>query len=122
MKKLLVLFLIAAAAVASANDSKLSPELRGNHSTKQVQVIVQYAPGAKVNCTGLLGLVDCLVNDVVKLGGTVVGQLPVVNGVVALLDGNGIINLSNNANVIYISSDRQLSPSLSNAAPAVNAF
>src|SRR6202007_2807195 len=50
------------------------------------------------------------------------GQLPLVNGVVALLDGPGILNLSNNANVVYISSDRSLSPTLSNAAPAVNAF
>ena len=58
-------------------------------------MIVQYAPGTQVNCNGLLGLVSCLVNDVVKLGGTILGQLPLVNGVVALLDGNGILNLSN---------------------------
>ncbi len=65
---------------------------------------------------------DCLVNDIVKLGGTILGPLPLVNGVVALLDGNGIVNLSNNANVVYISTDRPLTPTLSNAAPAVNAF
>jgi len=29
-------------------------------STKQVQVIVQYAPGTQVNCSGLLGLVAAL--------------------------------------------------------------
>ena len=40
-------------------------------STQQVQVIVQYAPGTQVNCSGLLGLVDCLVNDILKLGGTI---------------------------------------------------
>ena len=84
-------------------------------------MIVQYAPGTQVNCTSLLGLVSCLVNDVVKLGGTILGQLPLVNGVVALLDGNGILNLSNQSNVMYISADRPLTPSLSNAAPAVNA-
>ena len=61
-----------------------------------------------MNCTGLLGLVDCLLNDVVKLGGTVLGQLPLVNGVVAQLDGNGIQSLSNQSNVVYISPDRPL--------------
>src|ERR1700733_248484 len=121
MKKLLILIVLATVTVARADDSKLSPELRGNQSTKQVQVIVQYAPGTQLNCSGLLGLVDCLVNDVVKLGGTILGQLPLVNGVVALLDGNGIQTLSNQSNVVYISTDRTLTPTLSNAASAVNA-
>src|ERR1035441_3595861 len=49
------------------------------------------------------------------------GQLPLINGVVALLDGNGIQNLSNQSNVVYISTDRPLTPSLNNAAAAVNA-
>ena len=121
MKKFLLLLLIASVTLAHANDAKISPELRGYKSTKQVQVIVQYAPGTQVNCSSLLGLVSCLVNDVVKLGGTILGQLPLVNGVVALLDGNGILNLSNQPNVVYISADRPLTPSLSNAASAVNA-
>ena len=108
--------------MAYADKSKLSPELQGNQSSQKVQVIVQYTPGTQVNCTGLAGLVDCLVNDIAKLGGTILAPLPLVNGVVALLDGPGIQNLSNNANVVYISSDRPLTPSLSNAAPAVNAF
>src|ERR1700719_5268274 len=120
-KKFLLLFLIAAVTLAHADDSKLSPELRGYTSKQQVQVIVQYAPGTQVNCSGLFGLLGCLVNDVLKLGGTILGQLPLVNGVVALLDGNGIQNLSNQSNVVYISTDRTLSPSLSNAASAVNA-
>ena len=74
-----------------------------------------------MNCSGLLGLVDCVVNDVLNLGGTILGQLPLINGMVAQLDGNGIQNLSNQSNVVYISSDRPLAPSLSNAAVAVNA-
>ena len=121
MRKLLILVLIATVTAAYADDSKISPELRGYQSTKQVQVIVQYAPGTQVTCSGLLGLVDCLVNDVVKLGGTVLGQLPLVNGVVAALDGNAIATLSTHSNVVYISLDRPLSPSLNNAAMAVNA-
>jgi hypothetical protein len=42
--------------------------------------------------------------------------------VVATLDGNGIAQLSNQSNVVYISLDRPLAPTLNNAAPAVNAF
>ncbi|HKF06567.1 MAG TPA: S8 family peptidase, partial [Candidatus Sulfotelmatobacter sp.] len=122
MKKFVLLLLIVSVTMAYADDSKLSPELRGNQSPQQVRVIVQYAPGAQVNCSSLLGLVDCLVNDIVKLGGTILAPLPLVNGVVALLDGPGILSLSNNSNVVYISTDRPLTPTLSNAAPAVNAF
>ncbi|MGB2602270.1 MAG: hypothetical protein WBC78_01655, partial [Candidatus Sulfotelmatobacter sp.] len=85
MKRLLILLLMVTVTVttAHADDSKISPELRGNQSTKQVQVIVQYAPGTQVNCSGLLDLVDCLVNDVVNLGGKILGDLPVINGLVA---------------------------------------
>src|SRR5271167_300948 len=121
MKRLLVILLIATSTLAYAGNPKVSPELQGYNGTKQMQVIVQYAPGTQLNCSGLLGLVDCLVNDVANLGGKILGQLPLINGVVALLDGNGIQSLSNQSNVVYISSDRALSPSLSNAAAAVNA-
>src|ERR1700739_3726586 len=121
MKKLVLLFLIVSVTLAYADDSKISPELRNQPATQQTQVIVQYAPGTQVNCSGLLGLVDCLVNDILKLGGTILSQVPLVNGVVALLDGNGIVSLSNQSNVVYISPDRLLKPTLSNAASAVNA-
>ena len=45
--------------------------------------MIQYAPGTQLSCGGLLGLVDCLLNDVLKLGGTILGDLPLVNGLVA---------------------------------------
>jgi len=128
MKKLLLLLIIVTSTLTAAqvNNSKLSPELQGYTSTTPVQVIVQYAPGttppaAPANCGGLLGLVGCVVNDVTSLTGTILGQLPLINGVVALLDGNSIQSLSNQSNVVYISTDRPLTPSLSNAAVAVNA-
>src|SRR2546425_5557844 len=121
MRKLLVILLIATVAVAHADDSKISPELRNYPANQKAQVIVQYAPGTQVSCSRLLGLVSCLVNDIVKLGGAILGQLPLINGVVALLDGNGIVNLSNQPNVVYISQDRPMLPSLNSAAPAVNA-
>src|SRR6202049_3450391 len=122
MKKFLLLLLIATVTWAHADNSKISPDLQNYPATQKAQVIVQYAPGTQVNCSGLLGLVDCLVNDVLKLGGTILSALPVVNGLLAVLDGNGILNLSNQSNVVYISLDRPLTPTLSNAAPAVNAF
>ena len=121
-RALVVLIVLLALPVALvADNSKISPDLQNYTSSSQVQVIVQYAPGTQVNCGGLLGLVDCLVNDIVKLGGTILNQLPIVNGVVALLDHNGIVALSNQSNVVYISKDRALAPFLSNAAAAVNA-
>src|SRR3954463_7875041 len=121
MKKVLLLILIVSVTMAYADDSKISPELRNYPSTQKAQVVVQYAPGTQLNCSGLLGLVGCVLNTILKLGGTVLGQLPLINGVVAVLDGNGIVNLSNQSNVVYISADRPLMPTLSNAAPAVNA-
>src|SRR5437588_3104923 len=125
MKKAILvalIVLVATVTLAHADTSKISPELKGYNSTQKVQVIVQYAPGTQVSCTGLIPIVGCLLNDIVKLGGTILSQLPLVNGVVALLDGNGILNLSNQSNVVYISVDRPLTPTLSNASPAVNAF
>src|SRR6266851_5968215 len=121
MKRLLVLLLLAAVTVARADDSKISPELRNLPSNQQAQVIVQYAPGTPLNCSGLFGFIGCVVNNILTLGGTILGQLPLINGVVALLDGNGIVSLSGQSNVVYISADRPLAPSLSNAASAVNA-
>jgi serine protease AprX len=124
MKRTLILLgiLLASPLMLMADNSKISPDLQALSSGSQAQVIVQYVPGSQVSCGGLLALVDCLVNDVLQLGGSILGQLPLVNGVVALLDGNGIQTLSNNSNVVYISRDRPLAPLfLNNAAAAVNA-
>jgi len=120
MKKFVLFCLLVTVTFGYADDTKISPELRGYNSTQPVQVIVQYAPGTQPgtqnNCSGLFGLVNCLVSDLLNI----VGQLPLINGVVALVDGTGIVNLSNQPNVVYISSDRQLA-TLDNAPSAVNA-
>src|SRR5437763_8888847 len=121
MKKFLLVMVIVAVTVAYADDSKISPDVNQYPSTQKVQVVVQYAPGTQLNCSGLLGFLGCTLNSILKLGGTILGQLPLINGVVAVLDGNGIVSLSNQSNVVYISADRPLAPSLTNAAPAVNA-
>ena len=94
MKKFALVVLLLAGTLAYANNSKIAPELQNYPSTQKVNIIVQYAPGTQVNCSGLLGLLDCLVNDIVKLGGTILAPLPLVNGLVAQLDGNGIVSLS----------------------------
>ncbi|HXO32073.1 MAG TPA: S8 family serine peptidase, partial [Candidatus Acidoferrales bacterium] len=122
MKRIVILLLVATVTLARADDSKIAPELRGYPSNQQANIIVQYAPGTQLSCSGLLGLVGCLLNNILQLGGTILGDLPLINGVVAQLDGNGIVSLSNQSNVLYISPDRVLTPNLSNAAPAVNAF
>jgi len=120
MKKFVLFCLLVTVTFGYADDTKISPELRGYNSSQPVQVIVQYAPGTQpgtqTSCSGLLGLVDCVVGDLLNI----LGQLPLINGVVALVDGTGIVNLSNQANVVYISSDRPLS-TLDVAPPAVNA-
>src|SRR5579864_4558317 len=121
MKKFVLFCLLVTVTFGYADDTKISPELRGYNSSQPVQVIVQYAPGtqpgAQPNCGGLLGLVDCLVGDLLNI----LGQLPLINGVVALVDGTGIVNLSNQPNVVYISSDRPLSTMSDDAVSAVNA-
>lgn len=121
MRFLAVALLFAMPVALLADNSKISPDLLNSTSTAQEQVVIQYVPGTQVSCGGLFGLIDCLLNDVLKLGGTLLGQLPLVNGVVALLDHNGIVSLSNQSNVVYISRDRTLTPFLSNAAGAINA-
>lgn len=121
-RALIVLVVLLAAPVALvADNSKISPDLQGLPPNTQVQVIVQYTPGTQLNCGGLLGPVFCLLDDIVQLGGAILSDIPILNGVVALLDGNGIIALSNQSNVAYISKDRTLTPFLNNAAAAVNA-
>jgi serine protease AprX len=122
MKRTLILVLALLAPLSLfADNSKISPDLQNSTSTGQVQVVVQYAPGTQLSCSGLLGLLGCVVNDVLKLGGAILGQLPLVNGLVASLDHNGIVSLSNQSNVVYISKDRTLTPFFDNAGPAVNA-
>jgi len=109
----LILLLSISSVIAVADDSKLSPELRGYTSSQPVQVIVQYSQ-TSTQSTGLIGSVLNLVTNVVS-------SLPLINSVVALVDGSTLQKLSNNSNVVYISPDRQLKSFLSNAAPAINA-
>ena len=68
MKKFVLFCLLVTVTFGYADDTKISPELRGYNSTQPVQVIVQYAPGtqpaAQPNCGGLIGLLDCVVTAI----------------------------------------------------------
>src|SRR5580704_14096712 len=110
MKRLLLILLLVAGTLANAQNPKLSPDLQKTTATK-VQVVVQYnnAPGTPdLNLLGTLG--------------SILNKLPLVNAIVADLPLANVLSLANQSNVKYISLDRPLAPSLSNAAPAVNAF
>ena len=112
MRRFLSLLLILAlSTLALADDSKLAPELIGISPTATVNVIVQYNQAPTTS----------LLQGILNLGGQLLEALPIVNGLVATLTGNQILNLSNQSNVVYISSDRQVLNLLSNAAPAINA-
>jgi len=110
MKKWLVVFVMAAVALASADNTKLSPDLLSKTSGT-VRVVVQYNQAPSLldlkTLTGLLG--------------SIVSALPVVNAVVADIPLTNALLLSNQSNVRYITLDRAQAPTLSNAAPAINA-
>src|SRR5580692_8274206 len=122
MKRIALLMLLMGLAInaGAANPDKLSPDIRRSSSIMNLRmseaartprVIVQYnSPPSPLD----LGLLSEL--------GSILDSLPLVNGIVAELPLPNILTLSSQANVRYISLDRRLSPTLSNAAPAVNAF
>ena len=116
MKRFLIVLLLATLPLASAASTnaginpKLSPDLqKANAST--IQVVVQYNSAPSLLDLKLLSTL-----------GSILNSLPLVNGLVADLPLANILALSNQSNVKYISLDRPLTPTLSNAAPAVNAF
>ena len=111
MRKFLIIGLLFSVTLAVADDSKISPDLR-KYPGPQATVVVQYR-----NPPSLLDL-----RLITTLTGNILSQLPLVNGIVASLPLSKILVLSNQDNVKYITLDRALRPSLSNAAPAVNAF
>ena len=117
----LFLLLFGVPSVLLANGRKLSSDLQGPNSGGTQQVLIQYDSSMQRNCDNLLSAVDCLVLNVVSMGGTVVQELPLVNAVVATLDHNALVGLSDQAHVVYISKDRVLTPTFDNAGPAVNA-
>lgn len=117
----IMLIVVSFSGGAWADDTKISPDLLGYNSTTKTNVIVQFNSSPQASCGGLLGIVGCVVNTVLELGGNILSDLPLVNGVLAQLDGNGIVNLSNDPNVAYISPDRPLGTLSNDAGAAINA-
>jgi len=109
MKKFLAFVLFALVTLAQADEAKLSPDLRAS-TASTARVVVQYR-----NAPSPLSL-----KAIKKVATSAVSNLPLVRTVVADLPLNSILELSDDPNVKYISLDRSMRPTLSNAAPAVN--
>jgi serine protease AprX len=111
MKRFVLLVMIVLVSVhCFADPTKLSPDLQKS-TAPTARVVVQYNSQPSLLDLNLLSTL-----------GSILNALPLVNGIVAELPLSNILSLSNQSNVKYISLDRTLTPTLSNAAPAVNAF
>src|SRR5882672_8307210 len=93
--------LLLTVAAASADDSKISPDLRPllSNPSSTVNVIVQYNSPPTQNCGGILGPVLCLANNLLGLVVHVVFGL--INAVAGTIQAGNIIPLSNQSNVNY---------------------
>src|SRR5437879_259306 len=106
---------LACTSLFATTNPKLSPELQNYNSSAPMQVVVQYVAPQQQSCAGILGSLDCALNSVLQVGGTIISELPVLNVVVAQLNTTQLLNLVADPNVAYVSSDRQLSTLLSSA-------
>ena len=70
LRLLVLITLLLVVPVASFADNPDLADLQADTSTAKTQVVIQYVPGTQVNCSGLFGLLDCLVNDILRVGGT----------------------------------------------------
>ena len=108
---------VADHSAALADNSKISPDLQTlleQQPSANVNVIVQYNT-ASSGAGGLLGGVVNLLEGVVNL------VFSLIPAVAATLHPAGVVALSNQSNVAYISLDRSLAASLDYSAGAVNA-
>src|SRR5271163_4543083 len=110
------LWLLIAAGTALADNSKISPDLQPllANPNNNINVIVQFQPQS----TGLGGLLGGATN---LLNGLLSTVFSLLNAATATLHPSDIVNLSNQANVTYITLDRQLAGTLDYTAAAVNA-
>jgi serine protease AprX len=94
-----------------AASSKMGPELSNQSANAKVKVIVQFKQAPLAS--------DLL--SISLLGGIVTTTLNAVNALIVTLPISGIQALSNNPNVLYVSSDRPLNKMVDYSAAAVNA-
>ncbi len=118
-KALLILILLA--VTASADISKISPDLQPllNDRTRTVDVIVQYNSPPQTCSAGFLGALVCTVVNVA--GGLVKTVFSLLNAVTATLTIGDVITTSNQSNVSYISLDRTVTGALDYSSGAVGA-
>ena len=108
-RNLLILALIGSATLGFAK-SKLSSELKGRgQDTSSVKVIVQFKhkPGAAHQ------------QEISGRGGSVQGNLSLINSLQATVPASKLAELANDAEVEYISPDRPLGNTLNNSTGAV---
>src|ERR1700722_6431779 len=113
-------FFLLVTSRAFANNSKISPDLQpllGNPSN-QIHVIVQYNTAPQQSGGLLGGLLGGVLN---LLGGVLNTVFSLIPAVSATLHPSDILGVSNQANVAYISLDRQVGASLDYSAAAVGA-
>jgi len=115
-KFLLISFLLAGTLTASAGNGKISSDTKRDSSDAVVEVIVQFkhTPG-----TAHAAKVE-------RKGGTVKADLPLVKALHVVIPADRVEDLANDPEVVYISPDRQLTPtgttiSFDVPSPAVNA-
>lgn len=97
MKRTLrITLLLSLAALAFAGNAKLSPDLIGLDPESQVDVIVQYKQTPTPTQPGLLGVLVGLIKQ----------ELSVVNGLLCTVQVKSLDQLTQDANVVYISKDR----------------
>ena len=95
--------------LAWGNEHKLSPELKGQHASGVVDVIVQYkVPPAKKHR-----------DRIAAHGGLVKQHLGTVKGLLVSLPASRLQLLSNDPDVAYVSPDRLITRQMNNAAVGV---
>ncbi len=105
----LLIFLLGLGTTAWGDEQKLSPELKGRHTTEAVDVIVQYklSPAQRHR------------DRVAAHGGIVKQHLRTVKGLLVTLPASRAEELSNDPDVAYVSPDRTISRQMNNAAVGV---
>src|SRR5260370_15321453 len=110
------------AAVAFADNSKISPDLLPllSNTSNKVNVIVQYNSNQQQQCTGggILGGIVCTALNLVSA--FVNWTLGLIDAVAETVLAGDVITLSNQSNVNYISLDRQVSALLELTGDAAN--
>src|SRR5689334_15771413 len=105
----LLTFLLGLGTTAWGDEHKLSPELKGRHTSESIDVIVQYKDSP----------VQSHRDRVAAHGGVVKQHLRNVKGLLVTLPASRVEELSHDPDVAYISPDRAITRQMNNAAVGV---